>query len=165
MLAQFLSPGIYNFAGQSGKSLAEKGAIVFLRDKADILAGFGCCGQPCLLCHLFCLVSAMLAQRKQDAAELLLGQSVEKIGLGPAGIYCLEQAMAVAGMLYSSVMACSQVIGSQGERCIEQEAKLYVLVAGHAGIRGPPSLEFPAEVVHHTGLEFLLQVKLMVGNV
>jgi hypothetical protein len=61
-------------------------------------------------------------------------------------------------------MAGSQIISAQGECFIEQEAELYVLVAGHAGIGSPPLLVFLAEVVNYTGLEFLLQIKLMVGN-
>jgi len=72
--------------------------------------------------------------------------------------------MAVSGMLYFGVMACSQIVSAQGECFIEEEAKLYALVAGNAGIGSPPLPVFPAEIVNYTGLEFLLQVNLMVGN-
>jgi hypothetical protein len=72
--------------------------------------------------------------------------------------------MAITGILYLYIMACSQVISAQGECFVEEEAKLYVLVAGNAGIGSPPLLVFPAEIVNYTGLEFLLQVNLMVGN-
>jgi hypothetical protein len=62
-------------------------------------------------------------------------------------------------------MACSQIVGAQGERFIEEEAELYVLVAGNAGIGSPPLPVFLAEIVNYVGLKFLLQVNLMVGNV
>jgi hypothetical protein len=68
-------------------------------------------------------------------------------------------------MLYPGIMACSQIVSAQGECFIKEESKFYVLVAGNAGIGSPPLLVFLAEVVNYTGLEFLLQVKLMVGNV
>jgi hypothetical protein len=61
-------------------------------------------------------------------------------------------------------MAGSQIISAQRECFIKQDAKLYVLVAGNARIGSLSLLVCPTEVVNYTGLEFLLQVKLMVGN-
>ncbi|GAH22447.1 unnamed protein product, partial [marine sediment metagenome] len=49
-------------------------------------------------------------------------------------------------MLYLGVMACSQIVSAQGECFIEEEAKLYVLIAGNAGIGSPPLLVFPAKM-------------------
>jgi hypothetical protein len=68
-------------------------------------------------------------------------------------------------MLYPSIMACSQIVSAQGKCFIEEEAKLYVLVAGNAGIGSPPLLVFLAEIVNYTELKFTLQVNLMIGNV
>jgi hypothetical protein len=73
--------------------------------------------------------------------------------------------MAVSGMLYLGVVACSQIISAQEECFIEEDAKFYELIAGNTGIGSPPSLVFPAEIVNYTRLEFLLQVNLIVGNV
>jgi hypothetical protein len=73
--------------------------------------------------------------------------------------------MAVTGMLYPGVMACSQIVSAQGECFIEEEAELYIIVAGNAGIGSPPLLVFLTEIVNDTGLKFLMQVNLMVGNV
>jgi hypothetical protein len=64
--------------------------------------------------------------------------------------------MAIAGMLYFGIMAGSQIVSTQGERFIEEEAELYVLVAGNAGIGSPPLLILLAEIVNDTGLKFLL---------
>ena len=73
--------------------------------------------------------------------------------------------MPITEMLYPAIMASSQIVTAQGERFIEEEAKLYAAVADNAGIGSPPLPVFPAEIVNYTGLEFLLQVNLMVGNV
>jgi len=47
--------------------------------------------------------------------ELFLGQSIKKIGLVFSIIPRLKQAMSITGMLYSGVMACSQVDGTEGK--------------------------------------------------
>jgi hypothetical protein len=73
--------------------------------------------------------------------------------------------MAITGMLYFGVMACSQIVSAQGECFIKEESKFYVLVAGNAGIGSPPLLVFPAEIVNYAGLKFPLNINLMVGNV
>jgi hypothetical protein len=68
-------------------------------------------------------------------------------------------------MLDLGIMTCGQIVSAQGECLVEEEAKLYVLVAGNAGVGSPTLLVFPAEIVNHTGLKFLPEVNLMVGNV
>jgi hypothetical protein len=68
-------------------------------------------------------------------------------------------------MLCPGIMACGQAISAQGKCSIEEKAKLYVLVAGNAGIRSPPLLVFLAEIINYTEPELLLQVNLIVGNV
>ena len=72
------------------------------------------------------------------------------------GVCCFKQAMPVSGMLYPGIVACSQVIGAQGACFLKEEAKLYMLVAGNAGIGSPSLLVFLAEVVNNTELKFLL---------
>jgi len=72
--------------------------------------------------------------------------------------------MAIMRMLYPGIMTRSQIVSAQGECFIEEEAKLYELVADNAGIGSPPLPVFLAKIVNYAGLKFLLQVKLMVGD-
>jgi hypothetical protein len=72
--------------------------------------------------------------------------------------------MSIYGVLCPGVMARSQIAGSHGEGFIEEEIELYVTVTGNTGVRSPPLPIFPAEIVDHARLEFLLQVNMMVRN-
>ena len=147
-------------------AVAEEGLVVLARHEADLLAVL--------------LVGNLEAELAGDAADLLLGQGSEReegagklnsaqaeeeVGLVLLGIKALAQdGRALRRVLHDRIMAGRDISGSERGRLVPEIAELQLLVAHHAGVRGPARLVLLGEVIDHESLEGYGLVDHIMGD-
>src|SRR6266480_2617242 len=104
------------------------------------------------------------SKRRQRAAELLLAQAEEKIGLVFARIDAFAQNRAIAVMLDNGVMARRDEIAAKRFGFAPEITELEFLVAHDAGIRRPTRLIFTREIIDHRALKLVGFIDHVMGN-
>ncbi len=94
-----------------------------------------------------------VAQGKGGPGELVLGQSVEEIGLILSWISAAQKSKLAVGGAYSGIMPRRQQASAQVPCLLHEDAEAYEAIADDAGVRRSTGGVFPDEVVHHLALE------------
>ena len=138
--------------GINPRIVPDKGSVIAVRDKADILAiRLLRIDKTMLHCNGAYLVLAQIPQREQHMRKLLLRELIEDIGLILPLIRRLfeKPAPGLPVPLHTGVMPGGHRVKSAGKRLIQQRAKFDRPVTIDAGIRRVPRAVFADKTVNH----------------
>ncbi len=129
-------------------------------------SGFSARARPLLTGNLAHFGLGEVAQRKERARQLLLGEAEEEVGLvlGMIGGALENPAVARRVVLVDGVVAGGDAAGADGARGLEELVELEMVVAERTGDRRPAGEVLGDERPHHILLEALFLVDDVVGN-
>src|ERR1700734_362686 len=174
MLADYLSVGGHEFASGIGQRLAllgqigiEKLLVVASGDEADLLRIWLCCeSQPVITRQITDLRLGHFSERKKRAAELILGQTEQKISLILRGICrTLEQpAAALLIELNSRVVTSGERVRADLLSDNQQLVELQMVVAQAARDGRAPGQIFLDEGLHDVALEPVFVIDYVIWD-
>src|SRR5579859_7868671 len=107
------------------------------------------------------------AQGEKDAAEVMLLQRVQHVGLVLARIQCLLEykLRAVLIVLDSCIVSCCNKIHTKLVCTAEKSVKAHELIAAHAWVWCTALQVLPCEIIHHGVRKLLPKIWNVVGNI
>ena len=139
--------------------IAHELAIIVVRYKTNLLAvRLISHRQPALRRKPPYIPLGELPHRQQQPPQLLLPQGEQHIRLILAAVRALQQPCPIALAPYPRVMPRSDIIGVHKQRPPQQKVKLDLVIASQAGMRRPPVVILPHEIINHMPLKLALKV-------